>query len=99
MSDTKPTVDMPLDEALQDLTGFEVLGIESHYGQHLERLSGSQALIGAVWAYENRGAKTAWNVIEKMTVRELGGYFGARDPGPDSDQGKGSSTGESPPND
>lgn len=87
----EPTVDVPLRDAIQDLTGFEVIGIERHFGRSLEDLSGASTLIGAVWAYENRSrAKddpVSWTAVKGRSVRELSGYFAADDPD-DADQGK-----------
>jgi hypothetical protein len=88
----KPTVALPLREALNDLTGFEVIGIEKHYGRSLEDLGGVRTLCGAVWAYENRDRPksdpVSWTAVEGWSLRELSGYFAAEDPDPDSDQGK-----------
>lgn len=91
---TEPTINLPFDEALKDLTGFEVLGIQRHYGLDMERLGGIRSMIGAVWAFENRQAKTDWSTVERMTLRELNEYFAEPDPDPESDQGKGSTPSE-----
>ncbi len=76
----KPTIDMPLDEALQELTGFEVIGSQKHYGDQFEKLGGIRTLCAAVWAWENRTAKVSWAAVEGRTLRELSGYFAERDP-------------------
>lgn len=83
----KPTLDMPLKEAINELTGFEVIGIQKHYGAQFEQLGGIQAICGTVWAFENRTVKTEWSAIERRTIRELNGYFAERDADPESDQG------------
>lgn len=86
----KPTVAEPFEDALQELTGFEVIGIQNHYGTEMERLGGIRSLCGAVWAYENRTVKTSWAQVEAMTLRELSGYFAEQtDDDPDRDLGKG----------
>lgn len=95
----KPTSELPFEEAIQELTGFEVIGISKHYGVEFEKLGGLRSLMGTVWAFENRTAKTDWHKIEAMTLRELNGYFPEKDPDPDSDQGKGLSTPEESPSD
>jgi hypothetical protein len=88
-----PKVDVPLSEASQDLTGFEVLGIERHFGVGMEDLSGTKMLLGSVWAYESRtrGKPCPWTVPENMTMRELSSYFAAEPAtaDEDSEQGKG----------
>lgn len=89
-------VDLPLSEAIQELTGVEVIGIEKRYGRALEDLGGIRTLCGAVWAYMNRETKTEWSTVERLTMRELAGFFAAEDPDPDSDQGKGSTISAEP---
>lgn len=87
-----PVVDLPLDVAASELTGFEVLGIEKRFTK-LEEMGGTQMLIGCVWAYENRRDKRSWQSVEALTMRELQEYF-ADSPDdvlvddPDSDMGK-----------
>jgi hypothetical protein len=89
-----PTVDVPLSDAVQELTGFEALALERRYNTKLEELGGIPLMIGVVWAYENRGGgKRSWASVEQMTFRELTAYF-APEPDdvdaddPDSDAGK-----------
>lgn len=87
------TLDVPLQAAIEEMTGFEALGIEKHYGRKLEDLSGMSLSIGVVWVYENRRGKVGWPTIEAMTIRQLNGYFADApddvDPDdPDSDAGK-----------
>jgi hypothetical protein len=91
-----PTSDMPLSVAAEELTGFETLAIEKRFGRKMEELSAASLTMAIVWACENRTAKTAWNVVEAMTLRQLGGYFQDEPPDvdaedPDSDLGKESS--------
>jgi len=96
----KPTCPWPMSVAVEELTGFEVLGIETHYRTTLDKLGAIGTLIGAVWAYESRttsdGKPASWRAIEGMTIRALTGYFEPEpddiDPdSPDSDLGKESS--------
>lgn len=84
----KPTVDLPLKDAIEELTGFEIIAIQKHYGADINDLGGVRALCGAVWAYENRTAKVSWQTVENMPLRELGGYFAKYNPDADSEQGK-----------
>ena len=88
-----PLVPVPLEEALNDLTGFEVIGIQNHYGTELEKLGGARTLLGAVWAYRNRTETTSWHQVESMTMRDLDATFAKRDPDPDSEQGNLSNSG------
>lgn len=90
-----PTVDIPLSDAVEEMTGFESLSIERRYNKNLNELGGVGLTIGVVWAYENRdGKKRSWASVENMTTRELAGYF-APEPDdvdesePDSEAGKG----------
>lgn len=89
-----PTLDIPLSDAVQELTGFEALHIERRYNKKLEELGGISLTIGVVWAYENRnGQKRSWASVENMTFRELTGYFApepddVNEDEPDSDTGK-----------
>jgi hypothetical protein len=89
-----PTLDLPLQAAIEEMTGFEALGIEKRYGRKLEELGGMALTIGVVWVYENRREKTSWVTVEQRTLRQLNGYF-AQPPDdinedePDSPLGKG----------
>ncbi len=47
-------VDLPISEAAKDLTGFEVIGIEEHYGRPFENIGATRLLLGCVWAFSNR---------------------------------------------
>jgi hypothetical protein len=88
-----PTLDVGLEVAVEEMTGFEALGIEKRFGRKMEDLGGMALLMGAVWVYENRdGKKASWNAIEAMTLRQLRGYFTESDDvvadDPDSESGK-----------
>lgn len=89
-----PTIDVPLSDAVQELTGFESLAIESHFHAKLEDLGGVSLTIGAVWAYENRKPeKRNWASVMGMTFRERTEYFAdepddANEAEPDSAAGK-----------
>jgi hypothetical protein len=86
IEEIKPTADLPFEEALRELTGFEIIGIQLHYKEELEKLGGMKSLMGAVWAYENRIVKVPWPVIEAMTLNQLAGYFPDKNPDPESEQ-------------
>jgi len=90
--ETKPVVDIPFAEALQELTGWEMLGIGKRYGQEFNDLGPLKVLMGTIWSYENRTAKTEWSHVERMTLSQLEGYFAQPDPDPESDQGEGSAS-------
>jgi hypothetical protein len=87
----KPSVDLPMSMAAQELTGFEILAVEKRYRASFADLGPIKLLIGTVWAYANRdGQQRAWPDVEAMTMRELSGFF---EPEPedmteDSDAGK-----------
>lgn len=92
--DYVPVVDIPLSDAVQELNGFEALGIEARFKTKLEEMGGIGLTIGVVWAYENRdGKKRSWSSVQHMTFKELTRYF-APEPDdidesePDSDTGK-----------
>jgi hypothetical protein len=70
----KPTVDFPLSEAADELTGFEIIAIEKHYGR-LDTLVLGQLTVGFVWAFENRATKRTWAEIEAWSMAALNGYF------------------------
>lgn len=82
----KPTVDMPISEAVNELTGFEVLAVEKEFGTQLEHLGGLRTLLGAVWAFENRTAATSWANVKARTLSELARYFADKSPDPESEQ-------------
>lgn len=91
----KPSIDLPLSAAAEELTGFEVLAIERQWGRPMHELGGYQLLAGTVWAYQNRQAQTGWDAVKAMTMRELSGYFepepdDTHDTEPDTELGKGS---------
>lgn len=92
---TPPVVDIPLSDAVQELTGFEALALQKRFNQKLEDMGGIGLTIGVVWAYENRGdKKRSWTSVENMTFRELSSYFAPEpedvvEDEPDSEAGKG----------
>lgn len=90
-----PVVDIPADEAMKSLTGFEIFAIEDRLGAALEHVSATKSLYGVVWAYENRdGRKRDWASVKRMTVDEVSSYFAAPPADPDSELGKDSTDGE-----
>jgi hypothetical protein len=95
---TEPVCDLPMSVAVEELTGFEVIGIEKHFGVTLDALGGISTMIGAVWAYESRaaGKPVPWASVKAKTLRELTEYFAAEPDDvmpedPDSELGKESS--------
>jgi len=83
-------VDIPLDDAVEELTGFEIIAISKRFDEHLSELDPLLTLIGTVWAFENRDGKSrSWNSVLAMTQRQIQDYFADPNPDPDSDQGKG----------
>jgi hypothetical protein len=95
--DSAPVVDLPLDEAVESLTGFEVIAIENRYGRSIDELGPVRLLMGAVHSYANRdGARLSWQAVEAMTVRDLRCYFAAPAVDPESETGKESSDGATP---
>lgn len=99
----KPTLDLPLSVAVEELTGFEVIAIERHYKMKLEELGGIRTLVGAVWAFEQRKSDkpVPWASIEALSMRQLGGYFedepdDVMPDDPDSELGKASTPVDSP---
>lgn len=94
MTERVPVLEIPLTDAVEELTGFEALQLQNRFKTKLEDLGGVALTIGVVWAYENRnGQKRSWASVENMTFGELTGYF-AKPPDdvdesePDSDSGK-----------
>jgi hypothetical protein len=83
-----PSTELTLADALDVMTGFEILAIQKQFGAALERISGTEALLGAVWAFENRREKTAWSKVLGMSMKELNGYFSEPEPDPEGEQGK-----------
>lgn len=83
-----PTLDIPLSEAVEGLTGFEVIAVEKHFGRTLADLGAVLLVIGVVWAYENRENKTDWSIVKARSLRELNGYFAPEPADPDDDTGK-----------
>lgn len=99
MPDTRPpvtpTLDLPLEDATQELTGFEALAIQKHFkATSLGEIGPFALTMGVVWAYENRREKTEWATVQAMTLRELHGYFAPTPSDPDSDEGKDSTDDE-----
>lgn len=85
-----PVVDLPLDEAIQELTGFEVLEIEKHFGRPMEQLGGTSLLIGAVVVFEKRaGRSPSWQVVKGRSMKQLSQFFADESVDPDDEQGKG----------
>lgn len=88
---TKPIVDIPLGEAMDSLTGFEVIAAAKHYGANdFTDLGAMRMTIATVWAYENRnGNKRSWVDVEGMSMRDMRGYFAPDSVEPDDETGKG----------
>ncbi|HLL68810.1 MAG TPA: hypothetical protein VK453_24315 [Micromonosporaceae bacterium] len=85
--DITPTVDFTIQEAMEELTGFETIAIQKRFGNEIEKLGGVITMIALVWAFENRRAKVDWGTVERKTLRELNGYFAKADD-PDVVEGK-----------
>jgi hypothetical protein len=84
-----PTVDIPLDEALEELTGFEIIAIGKRFKCHVTELDPLLSLSASVWAFENRdGRIRSWESVLAMSQREVVEYFADPAPDPDSDEGK-----------
>lgn len=69
----------PLSEAMKDLTGFELMGIEDHFHTTIDKMSGLRAMYGVVWALENRAEKTSWVAVKQLTLGEIENYFPEED--------------------
>jgi hypothetical protein len=88
--------DLPLSVAVEELTGFEVIAIQKHFGTDFAELGGVRSLLGAVWAYGNRdGQEMSWNAVKSLTLKQMNGMFApepidADTTDPDTDLGKGS---------
>lgn len=86
---TPPVVDIPIDLASEELTGFEVLAIGARFRAHLADLDPLVGLAAVVWCFENRDDKvTSWNTIAAWTQRQVADYFADPSEDPDDDQGK-----------
>ena len=95
MTDTRapiiPTLDIPMNVATEELTGFEVIAAQKHYKQDLREFGAVRTMVAVVWCYENRREPTSWQTVEAMTLRALNGYFAEPSKEPDDDVGKESS--------
>lgn len=95
---TPPTLDIPLEDAIQEMTGFELRAIQRRLNMKMEELGRVDLTIGAIFTYENRnGNKRSWASVENMTLKDMSGYFAPSpqdaDPDdPDSELGKGDSS-------
>lgn len=95
-------VDLPLSVAVEELTGFEVIAVQSHFKTDFGELGGVRSLLGAVWAYGNRdGATLSWNAVKSMTLKDMNKVFlpepvDADPDDPDTDLGKASGRDDSP---
>lgn len=86
----KPSIDLPLSAALEELTGFECIGIRKRFGRDVTDLGVMEMLVAVVHAYENRdGQSVSWQAVEAKTVRELQGYFEQEPVEPENETGKG----------
>jgi hypothetical protein len=97
----KPTLDLPMTVAVEELTGFEIMAIERHFKEKFENFGAMWMLMGTVWAFETRaaGKPVPWGGIEHMSMRQLNGYFepepdDVMPEDPDSELGKASSPGD-----
>lgn len=82
--ETKPR----LSEAIQDLDGFEICGIEDYWGRDLGDLTGTTLTLSLLWARKRReGMKTAdaWQAVKRMKLGEMDNSF-APEPKDQADQ-------------
>lgn len=80
-------IELPIEQAFRELTGFEVLGIQRHYALDMAHFGSTVTLLGTVWAYKCRaGEKPTWDSVERMTLEELRAFFPQTDPDPESPQ-------------
>lgn len=76
MTDIKPSVDFPISEAAQELTGFETIALEKRLGKRLDALGLGELTVGLVWSFEKRtNPHVTWDEIGKRTQKELSGFF------------------------
>jgi hypothetical protein len=72
----EPRCPHPLSEALNHLTGSEVLQIQRHFNvTDLTNAGPVALLVGVVWAYENRHDPTSFKAVADRTVNDLTGFF------------------------
>lgn len=87
-------IDLPLSAAVEELTGFEIIAIETHFKSDFDSLGGVKTLLGTIWVYANRGdQKMSWVDVKSLTVKQMQNTFLPEpedtDPeDPDSDTGK-----------
>jgi hypothetical protein len=90
-----PEYDAPFSVAVNDLTGFEYIGIQKHFGNPFEKLSAAERVIGVVWALKNRDGQAPWSSVTGMSMTELAGYFPPEPDGDDPKAQSGTTTPES----
>lgn len=89
---TEPQIDIPLSEAVESLTGFEVIAVQKHFNKQLDDMGGVELLMAAVWAWRKRANETTtWNDVKAMTIRDLKSFFPEEPREPDGEMGKESS--------
>jgi hypothetical protein len=97
----QPGTEWPLSVAVEEVTGFEILGIQKHFGLDFGDLGAARLLMAVVWALENRSRQgtttgpVTWFDVESLSLRQLNGYFSAEpveaeEDNPSTELGKGS---------
>lgn len=87
---TEPAVkfDFTEEEAIGELTGFDIEAIRKKFGRDLSEL-GSEAVTAATWCLLNRdGRKVELATVKAMSLRQMKAHYRAAEDDPDSDTGK-----------
>ena len=85
----EPKLNMPMSEAMQRLTGYEMLKIK----KQLKRTSIAdgdpiETMYAVMWAFENRNAPTTWDSVMALEMHEVQGYFQPEPADPDGEAGE-----------
>lgn len=89
LPEIKPTLDIPMSEAMQRLTGFEIVKIKKQLKRpSLADADPIETMYGVMWAYENRTHPVTWDAVMSMEMNEVQGYFAPEPVEPDGDMGE-----------
>ncbi len=76
MTDIKPSVDFSLQDAVNELTGFETIALEKKYQKRLDAFYLGELTVGLVFTFEKRtNPQITWDEVGKRTQKELSGFF------------------------
>jgi hypothetical protein len=88
----KPTpIDLPMEVASEELTGFDLIAVEKHWKSPFNSLDPMRMMMSVIYVHANRNGNTAtWDDVQSMKLKEMSAFFAPKNAElADEDLGKG----------